>query len=392
MNCTGCAACANVCSKAAISMEEDAEGFYYPYIDGEKCVSCGLCVKVCPSNHDTESYPARFYMGWHKDGDVVKNSSSGGAFTALCEYAFRKNGVVFGVTKDPETWEVRHEAAHNLDEICGMRGSKYYQSNPGTVYKQVKVLLENNVFVLFTGTACQIAALRSVVGERKVEHLLTVDVLCHGCASGKAVKCYIKDQEKKYKKKVRDFKFRTKDVPWQAGGGTQMKLDFSDGTTRIEDRNFDTFFVGFNNNLLLRESCYRCKYCGRERVADITIADYWGVKANAVPPERLRTGVSLIMANSEKGKDVLGAIGDSFYYEEIEPTIAVAHNQALTKPNCRHKERNRFYCMMDKRGFNSSVKRLLPKYYAIVNLRKILIYIFGARTFECVRKVTRRKR
>lgn len=219
MNCTGCAACANVCGKAAISMKEDVEGFYYPQIDAEKCVSCGLCVKICPSNHDIESYSAHFHMGWHRDGDVVKNSSSGGAFTALCEYTFEKHGVVFGVTKDPETWEVKHKMAYDLDGIREMRGSKYYQSNPGTVYRQVKALLKNKVFVLFTGTACQIAALYSVIGEENLEFLLTVDVLCHGCTSGKVVKCYIEDQERKYRKKVRDFKFRTKDVPWQAGGG-----------------------------------------------------------------------------------------------------------------------------------------------------------------------------
>lgn len=220
MDCTGCAACVNVCGKSAIFMEKDAEGFIYPEIDLDKCVSCGLCVKVCPSNGRLETFPSKFYMGWHKDDEVLWNSSSGGAFTALCEYAFKRNGVVFGATKDSETWEVRHVMARSLEEITEMRGSKYYQSNTGMVYRQIKNLLKNNVFVLFSGTACQVAALRSVVGERMTENLLTVDVLCHGCTSGKAVKCYIKDQEKKYKRRIIDFKFRTKDIPWQAGGDT----------------------------------------------------------------------------------------------------------------------------------------------------------------------------
>ncbi|WP_370751718.1 4Fe-4S dicluster domain-containing protein [Eubacterium sp.] len=46
--CCGCRACYAVCSKKAISMKIDKEGFEYPIIDKEKCVYCNLCQKVCP--------------------------------------------------------------------------------------------------------------------------------------------------------------------------------------------------------------------------------------------------------------------------------------------------------------------------------------------------------
>ena len=48
--CTGCGACVSICPKQAITMQPDAEGFLYPKVDGEKCVSCDLCEKRCPAD------------------------------------------------------------------------------------------------------------------------------------------------------------------------------------------------------------------------------------------------------------------------------------------------------------------------------------------------------
>lgn len=45
--CCGCTACAAVCPKDAIKMEEDAEGFLYPTVDASLCIRCYKCTKVC---------------------------------------------------------------------------------------------------------------------------------------------------------------------------------------------------------------------------------------------------------------------------------------------------------------------------------------------------------
>ena len=47
-DCCGCTACYTICPKSAIEMKEDEEGFEYPSIDEDKCVRCGMCMKVCP--------------------------------------------------------------------------------------------------------------------------------------------------------------------------------------------------------------------------------------------------------------------------------------------------------------------------------------------------------
>lgn len=50
-DCCGCTACASICPKEAISMQEDEDGFEYPEIDILKCVECQMCMKVCPFKH-----------------------------------------------------------------------------------------------------------------------------------------------------------------------------------------------------------------------------------------------------------------------------------------------------------------------------------------------------
>lgn len=46
--CCGCTACYAICSKSAITMVEDNEGFEYPQINEELCIKCCRCIKVCP--------------------------------------------------------------------------------------------------------------------------------------------------------------------------------------------------------------------------------------------------------------------------------------------------------------------------------------------------------
>lgn len=46
--CCGCTACYAVCTKDAISMAADEEGFEYPQINSDKCICCYMCLKICP--------------------------------------------------------------------------------------------------------------------------------------------------------------------------------------------------------------------------------------------------------------------------------------------------------------------------------------------------------
>lgn len=45
--CFGCMLCADTCPKQAITIQENANGFWMPYIDSSLCVGCHLCEHKC---------------------------------------------------------------------------------------------------------------------------------------------------------------------------------------------------------------------------------------------------------------------------------------------------------------------------------------------------------
>ena len=47
-DCCGCGACSSICSRHAITMVEDNEGFLYPKVNDDRCVQCKRCISVCP--------------------------------------------------------------------------------------------------------------------------------------------------------------------------------------------------------------------------------------------------------------------------------------------------------------------------------------------------------
>jgi hypothetical protein len=55
-------------------------------------------------------------------------------------------------------------------------------------------------------------------------------------------------------------------------------------------------------DLLLRSSCYDCRFCSLKGLADISLADYWGGEEHV---GELLKGVSLVIPHSTAGEDLL---------------------------------------------------------------------------------------
>lgn len=383
--CTGCEACKQVCPVDAISMVKTREGFYYPSINNESCINCKQCVKVCHINQNVKKHTPLFYMGWNKDEDVLVHSSSGGAFTALAKYVLEKGGVVFGAYMDSMTKQIYHIPVYDIFELDKLRMSKYYQGSLNNTYKDAKKLLDSNKFVLFSGTSCQIAGLLSFLGKQ-YNNLYTVDILCHGFTSEKVVASYISCKEKKYRKTIVDYKFRLKpqDNDWCAGCGCGVKYFFADGTNLVNKDKYDTFFLGFNDYLFLRDSCYQCKYSGNERISDFTIADYWGVTSKEVGTHEMKYGVSLILFNTEKAQNIITNLQNDMVLIKIDGKNAINNNQALVMPSSYNANRKRFFELINNKSFDQIIKRIYFNYLIRKRIKNGIILFLGEKRYNYI--------
>ena len=237
-----------------------------------------------------------FYSGLNKDNSIAKKSSSGGAFSALTDAFFENNkkAVVYGCILN-EDFQAVHIRADNKELRDKMRGSKYIGSNLTGVYKNVAEDLQSGLSVLFSGTPCQIGALLGYISKKNIseEKLFTVDFVCHGVASSKFFEDYIKHLENKYKSRAVSCNFRGKSKP---GKKQDMIVKFENGKVyNASSSRYDWFYSIYLKNLILRTSCYKCKYAQEKRYADLTIADLWGKLDNSLVAK------SLVVVNSEKG-------------------------------------------------------------------------------------------
>lgn len=300
--CCGCTACFSVCPKKAISMLQDERGFLYPVIDKDKCIDCGKCRKVCAfvKKHSEDKLPVA-YAAKHLDHAVQRNSRSGGVFTALTDNILSSGGVIYGVAQDKD-YVVRHHRATDCAGRDQFRKSKYVQSELGEAFLMVKDDLAAGRKVLFSGTGCQCAGLKSFLTLSKADcsDLLLCDVICHGVPSPKFYQSYLKYLENKRGKKLAFFEFRDKQkYDW---GTCVEHYGFSDG-----HECYSEYYANlFGDGLILRESCFSCPYSSIQRETDITLGDFWGVE-ELFPPKYYKDGCSLILVNTKKGAAMLEA-------------------------------------------------------------------------------------
>lgn len=369
--CCGCAACANICVHKAITMVEDGRGFIVPSIDESKCVDCGLCSKVCDFKKEkqTERNTLHAYSLIHNDEKVVKKSTSGGAFTALSNVILNEGGVIVGAVMD-EDFSIHHVITSNSEIRDKMRGSKYVQSYMGSIYIELRKLLKDGKKVMFTGTPCQCAAVKSFFAD-KYDNLYIVDFLCHGVPNNKMFKEHIKFLENQYGKKIVGFTFRDKRYGWNSyNNNNNNNADGSIGTHWINQA-FYNFFIG---NLSLREGCFNCKYRSQHRSSDITIADFWGIEK--LIGKKNHTGVSMVLTNSSKGESLLektktvSAICE-YPYQNIAYRIPLT-----TYPHPKHYEefwrtyKTEGYSELVHRYFDNSLKKRIR--YEIRKIAKLL--------------------
>jgi len=350
--CAGCTACLNICPHSAITMHPDKKGFLYPVIDEKLCTECGLCHKICPFREgfklsDNLEKPL-VYAVKHKDDTIRLNSSSGGMFTAISDFILRNEGVVYGAAFD-EHFRVYHQKAENAEERDKLRGSKYVQSELNGVFADIKKELKKGRMVLFTGTPCQNAGLQAYLNKR-YKNLFLCDMVCHGTPSPLIYDEYISFMQNEYNSRIKTLTFRSK---FFDGNSMAIKMNFVSGEEYIMPATRDIFYRLFFQNVILRESCYHCVFTNFLRPSDITIADFWGVE-KSIPDIQDDKGISLVLVNSSKGRDLFQNISEQVEYWESNTSDCLQHNlHSPSQPSPNYKI---FWQYYENRGFEYVVK------------------------------------
>ena len=371
--CTGCRMCAQICPVKAIDMKENEEGFFEPIINKEKCIKCSLCFKRCPQLNDVKIEKkiniSKAFAVKNKNLEEQKKSSSGGIFSVLARYVLKNNGVVYGAAFN-ENFKLEHIRIDKQESLYKLMGSKYLQSNTQNTFELVKKDLNDGVNVLYVGTPCQIAGLRSYLGK-DYEDLLLVDLVCHGVPSQKLFDKYLTWLKKKNNSSIIEYEFRSKE---KNSWGLNLKVKFESGKERYIPANLDPYYKTFLNGSTYRECCYNCKYAKIERVGDITIADYWGIEKEH-PDFYDKNGVSAVIINTNAGFKAFENIKDEVEYRDTEIEKIIAKNKNLKEPTTRNNIRTEAYKNIDIKKFKKYSKQNLKFRKNIKDIIKNLIPI-----------------
>lgn len=318
--CTGCGACADICPTHSISLK--TEGLHdYPVI-AHTCIQCGKCMNICPALnkiHSSNLIEQKYYCAWNKDDKERRESTSGGAASAMSLWAIRNGYYVCGARFDND-WNLLHEVSNDAAIISGFRGSKYLKSSTVGVFRTIKSVISEGKNVLFTGTPCQCDAISHYLNNAEKSHLITVSILCHGVNSALVWNDYVKYLEKIAHSQLVEYNFRSKSKGWRQdrGGGGKLRVykKMANGKECDVPSWRNLFHCWFGCHYILRPSCFHCPYRVKQRTSDITVGDFWGV-SKVLPELESEKGVSVVITSTEKGEQYINGC-DSLHREKVD--------------------------------------------------------------------------
>lgn len=353
-DCIGCGACKAVCKVDAITLTKDYGGFIKGYIDTNKCINCNLCTKTCPALNIPQKTNPQKVFAFKAQDNIRKNSTSGGAGTALAEGIIKNKGSVYGASLD-ENFNLKHIRVDSVENLSLIQGTKYIQSDMTGIFDNLKRDLENENPVLFTGTPCQVAAVSNFVLKQKlnVQNLYLCDIICHGVPSPKVFKDYMAWLKATEKDTIKKYHFRNKSVSWR-GDSSAVETESS---AFIHNKNTSAFLNIYYSNNITNDACFNCSFTSQDRVSDLTISDFWGIEKDN-PEFEDKLGVSMIMVNTEKGQKLFDMIDG----ERAEANIENAKQPQLSQPPSRPQTYSDFWNNYKEIGIEYAIKNFgIPK-------------------------------
>lgn len=375
--CTGCSACVSICPKGCLIMKKDQNGFFIPkLLHQKKCVNCGQCENVCPvlKQKNMPEQDTQVFAAYVASQEIREESSSGGIFTLLAELTLAARGVVYGAAYQ-EDFSVQHIAVTMPDELHKLRGAKYVQSDMGNIFTIIQAQLNDGQEVLFSGTPCQVAGLKSFL-RKEYSNLVCVDFICHGIPSPVAWENYvqyrsIKDSEGSLPVKIN---LRSKHTGWSNYQYSNL-YEYENGFKYSAKSDSDLFMKLFVGDYINRGSCSTCKFKGYNRNSDLTLGDFWGIWEFDSDMDDNR-GTSLVMLHSQKARDLMNRIEPKIKMKEMTLEQASQWNPSMLYSSPAKIEREKvlekvrdgkfdelenFLIVPEKSGLFSNIKQKIKK-------------------------------
>lgn len=356
--CCGCGCCESICPVHAITMVQDERGFFRPQINKTKCINCGVCANYCNFNYaeNEVAEPLRYYAFKASD-NIRKNSQSGGAFFALAELFLINHpneSSIYGA-KLVDNRYIKHIRVTTTNELSLLQKSKYAKSDIRGTFYDVYNDLMNGKYVMYSGTPCQIAAIKSFLQYKKIslEKLLLVDIICHGTPPSRFWSEYVDLIEKKNSSKVVDAKFRDKTFGW----ASHFETFLLENGNIIKSTKYRDLFYSYHS---LDDACFTCKYASYNRFSDITLGDMWGNQEN-LKDFKDKNGVSLIIVNSIKGEEIVDILLTNGEYRVVEKKETKQPN--LLHPSSMPKDYYKFWNYYQKNGFEKTIRKYIDHNY-----------------------------
>ncbi|MEN6471859.1 MAG: Coenzyme F420 hydrogenase/dehydrogenase, beta subunit C-terminal domain [Clostridiaceae bacterium] len=367
-HCCGCRACEQACPQNCIQIKQDNEGFLLPFcMDENTCIECAACVRVCPTLDRAIGHKAELAYGLiHKNTDITNNSASGGAFSALASYVIDRGGTVFGCIMDKDL-NVLTAEARNWEDLKAMQSSKYVQCDTNIQYTRIQERLYKCEWVLYCATPCQIAGLKKYLNN-EYDTLILVDLFCHGVPAQGLFAKYLEYLGKAKKHPVEKLVFRDGQREWGTTG-------YYIAGNKFEYLDTDPFYYSFLAGNTYASICYHCPYANRERVGDISIGDFWGVQ-ELYPEVDISRGVSAVLVNTTKGKQVFESIEDKVICFKSTVEHVSLYNTVLIEPTKLYEKRDELYRHFQKMPMEEFVKLYLAPNISITQRIKLRTYSF----------------
>lgn len=330
----------------------------------------------------------KYYAVKNKDNTDRIKSSSGGVFLAVAKHIIENGGTVYGAVYNKENLVV-HDKAEKIEDLYKMTGSKYSQSNLNDIFMKVKKDLDLDKIVLFSGTPCQINALKTYTRNNN-KKLITIDVVCHGTPDSIFLKDYIRTMEKRKGSKVTSINMRYKPtklfnknlksrhIPIGNVEPKYMKIDFKNGKSYIQRSDFDSYYRMFD--YFIRSGCFKCPFAKTERVSDITLGDFHEFNTK-LEEFNDGNGVSLVIVNTKKGTELISKIKNKLLLEQ--KTEKECMQPALKTPTKKIPLYEQFHEDYKKNGFE-----YVEKKYAQSGIKyKIKVILYKTKLLNLLQKI-----